>query len=53
MLCLAAIEAAASETVLDEPLESLIDFVHKIQQKDASAYINCNREPTASYERDL
>jgi hypothetical protein len=28
---LAAIRAAASETALDEPLESLIDFVHKIQ----------------------
>jgi hypothetical protein len=28
---LAAIGAAASETALDEPLESLIDFVRKIQ----------------------
>ena len=49
---LTAIEAAASETVLDEPPESLIDFVRKVQQKDASAYADCDGEPTAGYERD-
>jgi hypothetical protein len=31
VLRLAAIRAAASETALDEPSESLIDFVRKIQ----------------------
>jgi hypothetical protein len=49
---LAAIEAAASETALDKPPESLIDFVRKVQQKDASAYTDCDRELTAGYERN-
>ena len=49
---LAAIEAAAGETALDEPPESLIDFVRKVQQKDASAYADRDGEPTAGYERD-
>jgi hypothetical protein len=49
---LAAIRAAAGETALDEPPESLIDFVRKIQQKDASAYVDRDGEPTAGYERD-
>jgi hypothetical protein len=49
---LTAIRAAAGEMALDEPPESLIDFVRKIQQKDASAYVDRNREPTAGYERD-
>jgi hypothetical protein len=49
---LTAIRAAASEMALDEPPESLIDFVCKIQQKDASAYVDRNREPTAGYKRD-
>jgi hypothetical protein len=49
---LAAIRAATSETALDEPPESLIDFVRKIQQKDASAYVDRNGEPTAGYERN-
>jgi uncharacterized protein YfdQ (DUF2303 family) len=53
VLRLATIEAATSETALDEPLESLIDFVRKIQQKDASAYVDRDRELTASYKRDL
>jgi hypothetical protein len=50
---LAAIEAATGETALDEPPESLIDFVRKIQQKDASVPVNYDGEPTAGYERDL
>jgi hypothetical protein len=49
---LTTIRAAASETALDEPPESLIDFVRKIQQKDASAYVDRDREPTAGYERN-
>jgi hypothetical protein len=49
---LTTIGAAASETALDKPPESLIDFVRKIQQKDASAYIDRDREPTAGYKRD-
>jgi hypothetical protein len=49
---LTTIRAAASEMALDEPPESLIDFVRKIQQKDASAYVDRNREPTAGYKRD-
>jgi hypothetical protein len=52
VLRLATIWAAASETALDEPSESLIDFVRKIQQKDTSAYIDRDREPTTSYKRD-
>ena len=50
---LAAIEAATGETALDEPPESLIDFVRKIQQKDASAYVDREGANTAGYERDL
>jgi hypothetical protein len=49
---LAAIEAATSETALDEPPESLIDFVRKIQQKDASAYVDRKGATTAGYERN-
>jgi hypothetical protein len=49
---LTAIRAAASETALDEPPESLIDFVRKIQQKDASAYVDRDGKPTAGYKRD-
>jgi hypothetical protein len=52
MLRLAAIEAATSETALDEPPESLIDFMRKIQQKDASAYVDREGANTAGYERD-
>ena len=52
VLRLTAIEAATSETALDEPPESLIDFVRKVQQKDASAYADRDRELTAGYERD-
>ena len=52
MSYLTTIEAAASETVLDEPLELLIDFVRKIQQKDTSTYVDYNREPTASYKHN-
>jgi hypothetical protein len=50
---LTTIGAAASETVLDEPPESLIDIVRKIQQKDASTYVDRDREPTAGYKRNL
>jgi hypothetical protein len=49
---LTAIRAAAGETALDEPPESLIDFVRKIQQKDASTYVDSDRELTAGYKRD-
>jgi hypothetical protein len=44
---LAAVEAATGETALDEPPESLIDFVREIQQKDASVYVDHDGEPTA------
>jgi hypothetical protein len=47
------IEAATGETALDEPPESLIDFVREIQQKDAYVHVDHDREPTAGYERDL
>jgi hypothetical protein len=47
---LTTIRAATSETALDEPLESLIDFVRKIQQKDASAYVDHDRELTTGYK---
>lgn len=52
VLRLTTIEAATSEMALDEPLESLIDFVRKIQQKDASAYVDRDRELTAGYKHD-
>ena len=53
MLCLTTIKAATSETVLDEPPELLINFVQKIQQEDASTYVDRKEANTASYERDL
>ena len=53
MLCLTTIEVATSETALDKPPESLINFVRKIQQKDASVYVNRKEANTASYKRNL
>jgi hypothetical protein len=52
VLRLAAIEAAASETALDEPPESLIDFVCETQQKDASVHVDHDGESAAGYEHD-
>ena len=53
MLHLTTIKVATSKIVLDEPLESLINFVYKIQQKDTSIYIDYNRELTTSYKHNL
>jgi hypothetical protein len=53
MLRLTAIKAVTSETVLDETLESLIDFVREVQQKDASIYTDYKEESAASYKRNL
>jgi len=49
---LATIKAATGETALDEPPESMIDFVRKIQQKYASAHVDREGANTAGYERD-
>jgi hypothetical protein len=53
MLRLTAIKAVTSETALDETLESLIDFVREVQQKDASIYTDYKEESAASYKRNL